>query len=77
MQDNIDVIKFLLKNGADKEIQSIKGKKAIDLCDKHPAKNTILKLLNSTNYIEEKEQQKKTLQYKPQPINLKQVKCDS
>ena len=32
---NHEIIKFLIENGANREIQTLKGKCAFDLCSKH------------------------------------------
>ena len=42
---NQDVIKFLIQNGADRDRKSNKGKTALELCRKHPAKLKIEKIL--------------------------------
>jgi len=48
---NFQTIKFLLENGANKFLQSNKGKNAFDLAKKHCNKDKILDLLSSVDQI--------------------------
>ena len=46
---NIEVIKFLIENGADKYMVSNKGKACFALCAKHQNKEAVLEVLKNTN----------------------------
>ena len=45
---NLEVIKFLIQNGADKTWQNPKGETVYDLVKKHPNSEEILNILNNT-----------------------------
>jgi len=48
---NLDVIKFLLEHGADKNIISNKGKNCMELAKKHSNSEAVIEVLKSTNQI--------------------------
>ena len=60
---NLEVIKFLLEHGADKNIRSFKNKNAFDMANRHLNSEKVLLLLTTTNQI-----------YSRQNMKLKQSK---
>ncbi|CAD8161611.1 unnamed protein product [Paramecium pentaurelia] len=48
---NYQIIKFLIEHGAQKDLQSLKGKKAIDLLNKHSNKEKLIELLKNSTQI--------------------------
>ena len=42
---NYEIIKFLLENGANRKIKTLKGKTAFELAEKHCNKNAVQELL--------------------------------
>jgi hypothetical protein len=48
---NSEIIKFLIENGARKDLISIKGKKIKDILEKHCNKEELMKLIEETNQI--------------------------
>ena len=48
---NAEIIKFLIENGARKDLVSIKGKNVKDILEKHCNRDELLKLIEETNQI--------------------------
>jgi hypothetical protein len=50
---NLEVIKFLIEHGADKNLATKKGETAFDLAEKHCNREEVLKVLEDTKPLEE------------------------
>ncbi|CAD8083796.1 unnamed protein product [Paramecium sonneborni] len=67
---NYQIIKFLIENGAQKDLQSLKGKKASDLLKKHSNKERLMELMNNTQQLFFYGKQKNSSRYSNQQQQL-------